>query len=308
MVLDPLETLATDQQRWSITANRLKEGISQARWIVLVLLIVGAFLETLASQLGKQSAMTQIVGYAGVAALAVVAVVRQWKLGREITQAWLLARAASEAFKREMLLYRAKAGPYSAANAPSALFDRRDQILSRVQPVQKYSVDPNAEDVKVPGSLDIEGYVNERVRGQVEYYRRNSARYSKAQGSIGRLEFWLAVAAVLLSVAATATGKQGYGPWVAVITTITGAFGAHVLAQRYEQLTVSYRATADRLVGILGRWEARPQPTLPDLVEAVESVLGEENQAWIAGADDIMKDSAGAPPPGAHPEALPPAV
>lgn len=308
MALDPLETLATDQKRWSITANRLKAGISQARWIVLLLLILGAFLETLASQLDKQSAVTQIVGYAGVAALAVVGVVRQWKLGREITQAWLLARAASEAFKREMFLYRAKAGPYSAADALSVPFDRRDQILNRVQPVQKYRVDPKAEDVKVPGSLDIDGYVTERVRNQIKYYSGNSARYSKAQGAIGQLEFWLAVAAVLLSVAATATGNQGYGPWVAVITTITGALGAHLLAQRYEQLTVSYRATADRLAGILGRWEARPQPMLCDLVEAVESALSEENQTWIAGADDIMKDSAAAPRPGVPLATPPPAV
>jgi hypothetical protein len=92
----------------------------------------------------------------------------------------------------------------------------------------------------------------------------------------------------------TYTGNQAFGAWVAVITTISGSVGAHVLAERYEQLTVSYRATADRLTGILGRWKAG-HGTLGQLVEQVESALLQENQAWIAGADDLLKDLV--PPP-----------
>jgi hypothetical protein len=57
---------------------------------------------------------------------------------------------------------------------------------------------------------------------------------------------------------------------------------------------VSYRTTADRLTGILGRWKANPG-ALGQFVEQVEAALLEENQAWIAGADELLKDVASQP-------------
>jgi hypothetical protein len=72
---------------------------------------------------------------------------------------------------------------------------------------------------------------------------------------------------------------------VAVITTISGALAAHALAQRYEQLTVSYRASAQRLESAVARWKAGGSADVGDLVEACENILLEENQGWIAGAD-----------------------
>jgi hypothetical protein len=302
MASDPsLETLALDQKRWSITADALKKSIGMAQWTVLVLLIAGALLETLAAQIAAKSTPAEVVGYAGAAALAIVAVVRQWRLGRERVQAWVLARAASESLKHEMFLYRANAGPYSGNDAVDVLYDRRDQILKKADPVRKYTVEPKKEDVTVPGPLDENGYIAERIDRQIEFFNERSTKYSKLQGIIGGLEFLLAIAAALLGVASTTTGNQRIGPWVAVITTVTGAFAAHALAQRYEQLTVNYRATADRLGGILGRWRAK-HGSLPQLAEQTEAVLTEESQAWIAGADEMMKDS-GPPPPQVAPAA-----
>jgi hypothetical protein len=229
MVIDPLETLATDERRWSITADHLKAGISRTRVTVPAILILGAFLQTLAAQLDRQLVITSTVGFAGVVALAVASVLRQWKLGREFTQAWLLARAASEAFRQEMFLYRAKAGPYAGTDVNGVLFDRRDRILKTVAPAQEFRREPADGYVKVPSSLDADSYITERVRGQIVSYSTKSTRYAKIQGAVGKLEFWLTVAAVLLGVAAAATGNRSHGPWVAVITTVTGALGEHLL-------------------------------------------------------------------------------
>ena len=90
--------------------------------------------------------------------------------------------------------------------------------------------------------------------------------------------------AALLSAAVTLTETQQYGAWVAVITTVSGAVAAHLMAQRYEQLTITYRATADRLESVKDRWYAKGAVNLADLVESCEAVLFEENQGWIAGA------------------------
>ena len=291
-----LETLAFDQARWSKTADTLKRSIVKARWTVLALVIAGAFLETLGAQLIPKSSAAQIIGYVGAAALATVAVTRQWRLGRERVQGWVLARATSESLKHETYLFRARAGPYSGNNPVDVLYDRRDGILKKADPVRKYTVEPRQEDVRVLGLLDANGYITERVKPQIKFFQDASSKYSQLQGTIGGIEFFLAIAAALLGVTATTAGNQKIGPWVAVITTVGGALGAHVLAQRYEQLTVTYRATADRLSGILGRWSAK-QGNLPQLAEQTEAALMEENQAWIAGADDIVKDPGSQPAP-----------
>jgi hypothetical protein len=81
--------------------------------------------------------------------------------------------------------------------------------------------------------------------------------YSRLLGFLNASEFLLALTGALLGAALTITGKQEYGAWVVVITTISGAVAVHALAQRYEQLIISYRATADRLTGIVARWNAK---------------------------------------------------
>ena len=89
------------------------------------------------------------------------------------------------------------------------------------------------------------------------------------------------------------TGKQAYGAWVAVITTLIGALTAHTAAQRYEQLVVTYRATAERLDGMIARLQStREDPR--ELIERCEAILLEENQGWVAGANEMIKDSSAA--------------
>jgi hypothetical protein len=294
---DAIGTLASDQKRWSVTASQLKKSISRSRLSIIGLAIAGAVLETLAAQVHQSVPDLAVwVGYAGAAALAVIAVVRQWKLGRERVQAWILARAASESFKRELYLYRTSAGAYAASSNPAAtLFDRREEILGKVRSVQKYVGEPEKSTLNVPGPLDAEEYIKERVEGQIDWFRRRAAQNAKLQGLFGGAEFLLAIAGALLGAALTMTNKQVYGAWVAVITTVTGALGAHALAQRYEQLAVSYRATADRLASVVGRWRA-VKGSLSQLVEQCEVALLEENQGWIAGADETMKENNGPPP------------
>jgi hypothetical protein len=286
-----LETLLRDQKRWSLTSDRLKKEIGRSRLAVLVLAVCGAVLETLGAQIHEFYFVTALTfGYLGAAALAVLAVIRQWKLGRERIQAWILARAASEALKKEMYLYRASAGPYSSGKNGVALLDRRDEILAKVRTIQSYAIDPKESELEVPGPLDANGYIQERINGQVKYYRQHADECTILQGRFKKAEFALAIAGALLGAASTINGKQAYGAWVAVITTIMGSVSSHVLAERYDQLATSYRATADRLNGIVARYQAS-NGTLDALAQQTEAALFEQNQGWIAGADDLMKQS-----------------
>ena len=294
---DPLTLVARDQRRWSLTANGLKASTGQARRMVLSLAIAGAALETWGAQIhSRQVGLALALGYAGAAVLAISAVIRQWRLGHERTQAWIVARSGAESFKREMYLFRTGTGPYASVNAADSLLNRRDEILSKLQPFQKYRVEPDSES-GAPGLLDAKGYLQERIngpRGQIQFFSDRANQYSRTQHLLNGGEFILALIGASLGAALTITGKQAYGAWVAVITTVSGALAAHAVAQRYEQLTVSYRATADRLEGIVARWSAKNIASLADLAEPCEAVLLEENQGWIAGADQTAVQAPGA--------------
>jgi hypothetical protein len=295
-----LATVDGDQKRWSRTAVTLRRGIDQARRIVLWLSVLGAVLETLAAQVAhvaqinqirpataSHSGLAMLFGYLGAASLAMAAVVRQSRLGHERTQAAILCRSGSESLKRELYRYRTQTGNYSSANADLELLNRRDQILDKLKPYQQYIVDPPA-DTPALASLDAAAYLNERITGpnaNLKFYADRSGKYKRRLTLLNSIQFFLAILGALLGVAVTITGTQTYAAWVAVITTISGALGAHALAQRYEQLTVTYRATAQRLEGAVARWKAAGTNRLTDLVEGCESILLEENQAWIAGAD-----------------------
>jgi hypothetical protein len=123
-----------------------------------------------------------------------------------------------------------------------------------------------------PHQFARDRYITERIDGQLKYFRDH------------------AIVAALLGAASTIIGRQAYGAWVAVITTIIGAVASHALVQRYEQLASSYRATADRLQGIVARYRAS-NGTLDELVQQAEAALFEQNQGWIAGGDEMIKDS-----------------
>ena len=297
-----LETVIASQKRWSTTANSLKSSIERARRTVLWLAVLGAILETFAAQLAGVSQIERIgtskaayvhlamaLGYLGAAALAVVAVVRQWKLGHDRIQAWVLSRAGSESLKREIYRYRTRSGPYAAGNPDNELLNQHDKILENLQPYLKYITrsQPSTPG-PVPGLLDVAGYLKERIeepKGNIGFFNDRSNLYSERLKLLNETQLVLAILGALLGAAVTMTGTQTYGAWVAVLTTISGVLAAHALAQRYEQLTISYRAAAQRLQSAVGRWKAADGGNPGDLVEVCENILLEENQGWIAGAD-----------------------
>jgi hypothetical protein len=293
-----LETVALDQERWKLTANTLKHNLEKARLRILGLSIAGAILEAFAVQAHTTyPAASEVSGYAGAVALALVVVVRIQGLRRERVQAWVLAAAASQSLKSEMYQYRTSSGPYGDhlnGNPEATLLERRNDILENVRSIQRYIVEPDPKTVALLGPLDADAYVSERVNRVIGSFRKESEHFVSAQDSWQKVEYFLAIAGALLAAALAFTHHQADAAWVAVVTTISVAVGADALAERYAQLTVGYRSMPNRLTRILGRWRAN-HGTLDVLVEQVETALIEENQGWVAGADEFVKDIASSP-------------
>ena len=297
--LDAITIVARDQKIWSATANSLKNGIRDARLIVLAITILVAIVETLGAQIHTaHSCLAAMFGYAGALGLAIAAVIRQRSLEHDRERAWILARSSSEAFKRELYLFRTSTGPYATGNPAETLLEKRAEILSKLEAVRKYCVEPKTE-VKKPGDLDTAAYLSDRItgeKGQIAFYNGRASEYTSRQRLLRRAEFGLTLLGAFLGVGLTINLKQAFGGWLAVVTTIAGALAAHAVAQRYDQLIESYRVTAERLEAVVARWIANGR-TGP-LVVPCEAILSEENQSWIAGADQAPKPTRSPDPAG----------
>jgi SMODS and SLOG-associating 2TM effector domain 1/SMODS and SLOG-associating 2TM effector domain 3 len=293
-----LETVALDQERLELTATRLIDSIEGGRSLIAGLSAAGAILAALAVQIHTSyPAASEVAGYAGAVALALVVVVRAQALHRGRVQAWVLADAASQSLQSEMYRYRTSSGPYSdhfGGNPEATLLERRDEILEKVRPIQKYVVEPDPKTVAPLGPLDVDTYISERVNGAMSWFRKWADHYASAQSFWQKSEYILAIVGALLAAALTFTHNLAYGAWVAVVATLSIAVGADVLAWRYAQLIVGYRTMQVRLINIVGRWRAN-HGTLDQLVEHVEATLLEQSQAWVAGADEFWADAASSP-------------
>src|SRR5262245_11950227 len=101
-----LHHTADRQAIWSSTATVLKKRLENIRWLTLAFSILGALLATIASQLddGDTRRYTAIVA---AVMFAVVAFLTARFLSKDDISAWIRARAASEALKREAFKYAA---------------------------------------------------------------------------------------------------------------------------------------------------------------------------------------------------------
>jgi hypothetical protein len=278
-----LQTVARDQRRWSLTANSLKSQINWARGCVLILAVAGAILETLASQLHPTESYSpgKIIGYVGAVGLASIAVIRVQYLPQSRMQAWLVGRSISEALKRELYRYRTSTGPYRAENRDQILIDRRDAIVEKARSLQAFAVEPSETGTLDLPPLDSDGYIQNRLDAQVKWYRERAATCSTRQSAFAAVQFILALAGAGIGAIAVSMRDRSPAAWVAVTTTMLSALGSYLLAQRFEQLIVTYRVTAERLESIRVRWSS-----LDELVEQCESALAQENQSWMTSVDE----------------------
>src|SRR6266542_5058646 len=80
---------------------------------------------------------------------------------------------------------------------------------------------------------------------------------------------------------------SGLGPWIAVVTTGSGSIMAHMAAQRYDELSVSYLQTANRLIHLRDLFKndanKHDQHRILQFINAVESAISAENEEWRAG-------------------------
>ena len=284
----PLILLGQRQATWSATANVLKARHENARWTTLGFSIAGALLAAIASQLNGQGRIYFAI--ASSIMFVVVTFVSARRLGQQQAGAWVRARAASEALKREAYTYAASAAPYdSAASRDAHLRAERARIEQDVDDLLAAAV-PGGP-IRIPtGAISNAEYLNMRVEQQINDFFEPQARASQVIAArLRTAECYLAFATACITAIAGVTGKYATGlsfdfvALTAVLTTVSGAVLAHIEASRYDHRIATSRATARRLRDALDQ-----APGTSDAAEwsafirRCEEILAAENNAWIA--------------------------
>jgi hypothetical protein len=176
------------------------------------------------------------------------------------------------------------------------LLDRATAVQADARDLERHVDEAQVGKVSPPPRLAHADYISKRVQQQIDGYYRPKARENARTLRRFRIgEFVLGLAGTILAALATwasqdaqaAAGPHGtLGEWVAVCTTLSGAIAAHVAANRYDFLVMSYFGTARRLEDLLARWRDRGDDANPTawsaFVHRCEDAISVENESWLA--------------------------
>jgi len=285
-----LQALADSQGKWSQTADRLKSAVQSTRWATFGFSIAGALLAAIASQVDNP--LRQELAGASAVLFAIVSFVSARRLGADPSMAWVRARAAAEALKREAYTYAAQAAPYEDDATRGAL------LRKAVQQIESGVDDLIGEQVQAPaGSTPVENlppavYLEKRVRQIEKFLEPKAAVYQKLARNLRRIEFGLALVTACLTALVGVSGKHLIAGWnfdfvalTAVLTTVSGTIVSHIEASRYDFIVASYRAAARRLRDALANAPealVAPSPAWSAFVNECETILSDENSSWVA--------------------------
>ncbi len=289
----PLGDTWQAQADWSAAATRLKKAMERTRSTTLVLVVGTALIETLAAQFALAGpplrGAAQALAIAGAVLAAVAAVLQGRSSTTTRVSEWIRVRAVSEALKEQVFRYLAGVGAYAGADRDRALLEATRKVRDDAA-----DLDPLARGTgptrELPPVSDVDSYVKHRVEQQIDgYYRPRSRDLAGRRAAWQRAQTALLVLTAALGAVVAYFPDAGLPSWVAVLTTIAGAFGAHVEAARYDHLAVGYRATATRLEALRDEWKytlskaASSPAEQASFVDRCEDAISVENQAWVAG-------------------------
>ena len=280
--MEPLDAVADRQATLSQTADALKKKVDRARRGVLLLSVLGAAAAGIAAALSEEGPLRHFLTIVGTACLFVASALIAALLGAEERQRPVRFRAGSETLKREAFLFATGAGDYGGADRNERLLAALARVDEELGELIGHEVERKDQGRCPRTPLDRETYCEQRVKGQIQFYRQRAGGYSR---SAARLH----VVAWLFSLAAGAiTALSGLiGPTVfdlaavtGILTTVAAAFMSHIQANKYDELVISYRSAAralERLQAAIGKAD-----TAASIADRAEPIIAEETGSWRA--------------------------
>ncbi|MPY49636.1 DUF4231 domain-containing protein [Streptomyces acidicola] len=280
-------TAVWDQQSvWSQAAGQLKEQVVRARARALALGVTAAALGTAASQtLTWNEAVGRVLAFAAAVAAGAAPLMGR-RGGPDRVSDWIRLRAVSEALKAEVYVCLAGVGAYRGNDSGGDLLRERARgFVADGEDLLRHTIGITAVERRVPDVREVESYVEQRLRLQLQTYYRPRAAYMHRKVRLHeRIEFALGGLGAVMAAVAAAWGVEQIAAWIAVAASIGVAVTAHAVAQRYAYQQLEFTRTAQELDRLLERWSAEPQPA-PEaadrFVAACEHVISVQNEAWM---------------------------
>jgi len=216
-------------------------------------------------------------------------------LSREHTSCWQRARSISEAIKTEVFQFLAQVDKYASLTDPAAaLRTKCKEIREWGMGLELARAKTGEIKMAAPSFTKPEDYLNLRIDEQINSYYRPKSVWNATRAEQYRLiELALGLAAAVMGGIVTAVGSDSkivLGPWVAVVTTVTGAITAHAAASRYDFQATTFAATARQLTDLLAEWRALKTnasgAAWSEFVRQCEDVISAENRGWMAKLDE----------------------
>lgn len=281
---------------WSRAADKLKAGVVYGRFAALVLNVVGAVAATLSATLPSDMSQTRAnCALLSAIALAVATYVKAHMVSVDAIRTWTRARSVSEGLKTEVYMFCARARPYDGNDPVTVLNERTHAVQKPAEDLEQHLSNVTVTISNPPTMMNEDEYIEKRVKQQInDFYLSKPRLYAKRLTTFRRAELAIGLIGTVLSAtvaflsqnesARTAT-PSGLAAWVAVVTTISAALSAHVAADRYDFLVMSYNGTARRLEELIDQWHAPPMnkpPSWSIFVKSCEDAISVENESWLA--------------------------
>lgn len=295
---DILSDIWKKRNAWARTARGFKAHTDRARRGQLALVILGSICTTAAATGllqenpdGGLALINRVLAGAGAVALGLVAAIQQQFLSQKQLERWPRARSVTEAIKSEVFRFQAGALPYGRpANEEAqqkslqALLERVDAITADAKDLLPHVAEHNTVDDKgLPGTLDEESYIAQRLTEQIEnYYKPTSRRHFITAKRIRFLLSGLALFSAAIAALMASSELAGLGAWVSVITTGSLAVATYASLQRYEFLASTYAKQADHLKRLSQEWKLEIWPDWSAFVSECENTISAENRGWMA--------------------------
>lgn len=266
---------------YSATSREKKASLGKWQKLVLCFTITGAVFGVLSQNLEKYALWSQCLGaFAGVL-IALSAYFSKEFIKPEKERLWVQARSIAEVLKSEAYLYVTGVHPYDTREAAEKLNEKAAELEARVKGFTAMDLKDKEKKEMPTKPMTIECYIKERIEDQRDgYYIPTADKYEKYAKRWNIVRWVLGVIGVILAVF-NGMGISGYiGGWVAVVSTITVTVVAHISANRYNYLMLSYRSAAQNLKRNLSEWGGRII-TDKELIIKCEETISSENKVWL---------------------------
>jgi hypothetical protein len=193
--------------------------------------------------------------------------------------------------------------PYRGTDRLDAFKRNLDRVLADVDDLTRFTIGIEPKQRPLPAVTDVNSYIAERVRKQIDtYYRPQSEAMKRRADRYRKCVNMLAVLALLLGSAATFTGWQQFAAWAPVVTTVIAAVAAYSAVNRYDALALEYARTYEQLERLMldhpsGMSTDQHQADDRFVAEA-EAVISVQNESWMARNVAAVDDGNGH----AHPD------